>query len=337
MPNVIETPRLGTITAPQLQAALDRFGLGTVIEVMPVPFSNWGQNLFLTSTQGNFVLRGAPLAPDQFPLERYFIRRLAEETAVPVPWPYAIDPTETIFGWSYALMPRLAGLQIGDPTVRSALSSRDRSGIARAVGTTLAQMHRLRWPAAGMYQLASDSIAPFREPYTTRAMTTTRRLMADFQQYVVDHGRSTGMISADDIRWADALMRRAEAATPQQAASTLVMGDFHERNVVAEQVENQWRISGVFDFATSHVGDGEADLSRCIAVYADEDAGLTSEFLNAYQQIHQRREGFEERFALYMLFDRIHVWAFAYGQDCVWWDTRLSFRDWASPYLTRPM
>lgn len=47
--------RLGMLSTQQLQTALDRFQLG-----------NFGQNVFLTSTQGAFVLRGNPLDASQF-------------------------------------------------------------------------------------------------------------------------------------------------------------------------------------------------------------------------------------------------------------------------------
>jgi hypothetical protein len=42
---------------------------------------------------------------------------------VPVPWPYLIDPTPDIFGWSFVLMPRMPGLQLADPQMKKQLGN----------------------------------------------------------------------------------------------------------------------------------------------------------------------------------------------------------------------
>src|SRR5947208_2818799 len=104
--------RLGAISDDQFQAALDHFELGTFIKAEPIPFGLFGQNVFVTSTTGAYVLRGSPHFSWQFPTEQFYIQQLRERTQVPVPWPYLIDLAQDIFGWSYVLMPRLAGLQL---------------------------------------------------------------------------------------------------------------------------------------------------------------------------------------------------------------------------------
>ena len=108
------SPRLGVITPRQLQDALDRFGLGRLVSAEPARTGNFGQNVFVSATTGDYVLRGRPHYPWQFPREQWFSRFLHERTALPIPWPYLHDPCTDIFGWSYALMPRLPGLQLPD-------------------------------------------------------------------------------------------------------------------------------------------------------------------------------------------------------------------------------
>jgi len=54
------------LSTQQLQTALDRFQLGRLIHAEPIPLGNFGQNVFLTSTQGAFVLRGNLLDASQF-------------------------------------------------------------------------------------------------------------------------------------------------------------------------------------------------------------------------------------------------------------------------------
>lgn len=89
-----------------------------------------GQNVFVTSTTGAWVLRGAPHYDWQLPAERFSCEQLHTRTRTPVPWPYLIDPSDDIFGWSYAIMPRMPGLQMSDPGVAGGLTHEDRLGLA---------------------------------------------------------------------------------------------------------------------------------------------------------------------------------------------------------------
>src|SRR5829696_4304705 len=141
--------RLGSIDDAQFRSALERLGLGEFVRAEPVAGGLFGQNVFVASTTGEYVLRGAPHYDWQFPTERFFARVLHERTCAPVPWPYLLDPAEDIFGWSYALMPRMPGLNLSDPAVTATLSPAERLAIARAVGENLVLMHQLTWPAAG--------------------------------------------------------------------------------------------------------------------------------------------------------------------------------------------
>ncbi len=64
--------RLGRIAPARFQAALDRFGLGRFVAAAPARGGNFGQVLFLASTTGAWVLRGAPPYPARFREERFF-------------------------------------------------------------------------------------------------------------------------------------------------------------------------------------------------------------------------------------------------------------------------
>ncbi len=152
---------LGVISDEQFQAALDRFNLGRFIQAEPILFGNFGQNVFVTSTTGEYVLRGQPHFWWQFPTEQFYTRQLLEHTSVPVPWPYLIDPTTVIFGWSFVLMPRMPGLQLADPQVKEQLKPAERRGIARALGENLARMHEVTWPFSGRYNAISQIVEPF--------------------------------------------------------------------------------------------------------------------------------------------------------------------------------
>ncbi|MWK36789.1 phosphotransferase [Actinomadura sp. J1-007] len=155
--------RLGRIADRQLQSALDRFGLGRLVAAEPIPHGHFGQNLFLTSSTGEYVLRGDPNHPGQFEAERFYAEVLHQGTRVPVPWPYRIDPSTDIFGWSYAIMPRMPGVRPSDVGEESGPSAR--IAMARALGANLAEMHELTWAHPGRYYPATGTVGPL-EPRT---------------------------------------------------------------------------------------------------------------------------------------------------------------------------
>ena len=105
------SPWLGPITPQQFQAALTRFDLGDFVEATPIRVGMYGQSVFVTATKGEYVLRGRPLFPGQFPKERYGAELLHLRSRVPVAHPYLVDSSSDIFGWPYALMPRLRGVE----------------------------------------------------------------------------------------------------------------------------------------------------------------------------------------------------------------------------------
>jgi len=152
MASRVVSKHLGLLSDAQLQAALDRFHLGRFLGAESVPFGTFRQNVFVSSTEGDYVLRGKPLFWWQFPTEQFYARFLHERAHIPVPWPYLIDPTTDIFGWSYVLMPRMPGLQLADPQVREQLQPTERQAIASTLGEHLAHMQQAKWPSAGRYQ-----------------------------------------------------------------------------------------------------------------------------------------------------------------------------------------
>ena len=157
----VYSQRLGALTPQQFQATLTRFGLGTFVSATPVAQGLFGQNVFVQSTQGDYVLRGVPHYPWQFPKERFGARLLHERTQVPVAYPYILDASTDIFGWPYLLMPRLHGSSPADHQWTDA----ERLDIAQALGQNLLHLNQLTWPFAGAYDLSSDTIQPFGEGF----------------------------------------------------------------------------------------------------------------------------------------------------------------------------
>ena len=320
--------RLGSIDDEQFRSALKRLSLGEFVRAEPVAGGLFGQNVFVTSTTGEYVLRGAPHYDWQLPAERFFARLLHERTRAPVPWPYILDPDDDIFGWSYALMPRMPGLQLSDRAAAEGLTRDERFGMARAMGENLALMHELCWPRPGRYDLATDTIAPLEKSWTEWVGAEARRWLA------LARGHSDRTTDAD-AGWVEDLLRSSYDALGEPFEPRFVMHDYGEHNVTFEQTHRLWCVSGVFDLMEAFFGDREMDLSRQTAFYLKEDPELARMFLRTYLGLLPARPGFPERFPAYMLLDRLVVWEYAQRpQGEPWWDPGLTLRQWAEPYTT---
>jgi aminoglycoside phosphotransferase (APT) family kinase protein len=317
--------RLGDIAPAQFQAALDCFDLGRFLHAEPITAGNFGQNLYLTSTTGEYVLRGAPFWPEQFPRERYFTDRLHQGTSAPVPWPYRVDPKDDIFGWSYVIMPRMPGLQLSDPAVQDALTPDDRRGIAQAMGETIAELHRLAWPHAGRYDLETDAIRPFDVSYD-------EHVVARIREFVREATSLSDRTAPADVAWVEEVIAANRTALAVPFQPCFVHGDYKEGNLVVRHSGGGWQVSGVFDYMDACTGDGEHDLPRSVASFADEDPALARTFLDAYARCRPPRPGLAGRFAVYMLYDRTILWQFGQRHG-VWWDPTFTLREWAEPYV----
>ncbi len=140
----------------------------------PAPGGLFGQNVFVTSTHGEFVLRGCPHAAWQFPKERFFARVLHERSRVPVPWPYRLEPSPDIFGWSYAILPKLPGMNVALPDARAALTAGEHAEIAAALGVALAELHTVVWDVPGDYDPSSDAIRAIDGRFEDRVVARLR-------------------------------------------------------------------------------------------------------------------------------------------------------------------
>jgi len=312
------------VSEQQFQAALDRFQLGQLIAAEPVRLGNFGQNVFLTSTQGTFVLRGAPLDPVQFPCERWFIQQLHEQTQAPVPWPYLLDQNTDLFGWSYVIMPRLPGLSPASQEVKQRLAESERQKIAGALGATLAELHTLTWPCVGDYDLALDGIKPLAQSYAEHVLARVRGALASCI-------RATARTTPADIAWVEEIITQGQNALHEPFVPCCVHGDYQESNVLVEESSEQWRVSGGFDLYPG-LKDPETDLSRPLAAYLEEIPVLAQEFLRAYSRRQPLRPGWQKRFPLSMLLDRLAMWEWAQREKRFWWDERLTLREWAEPF-----
>ncbi|GCE03774.1 phosphotransferase family protein [Dictyobacter aurantiacus] len=338
--------RLGMLDDQQFQAALDRFGLGALVRTEPITSGNFGQNVFVTTSLGEFVLRGSSHFEWQFPTEQFFADLLHKRSQLPIPWPYLLDEQEDIFGWSYALMPRLPGQQTTDPQFYNPLPEQDKRHIAQAMGTALAELHRITWPVCGRYDPLTQTIQPLqlqqelawpfpaKPSFQQTPQLPFSQMVVSIVRYHLEKQASANSITSQEFDWGAQIIEQAAQAADDDFQPALVHADYSKHNLVVERLHGQWRVSGVFDLMGLFFGNSEMDLARPVATLLEEDKSRAELFLQAYHQAHQIRSGFASRFAMYMLMDRLVIWAFAKSSQKRWWDESLTFQQWAEPFVS---
>jgi len=320
--------RLGNISDEQLQAALNCFDLGEFLSAEPIPFGLFGQNLFVTSSVGEFVLRGVPHYDWQFPTEKFFIEQLHARTQVPVPYPYRFNPSPKIFGWPFVIMPKMPGAQLADSQVVARFSMDERGEMARALAVMLIEIQTLTWEHSGRYDIVTQTIQPTPNDYRAWIVQRIYELIAQARSYNAN-------TTAADEAWVENIIGQTAHACLSPYLPCLVLEDYKEANVVVMKDQNGWQVSGVFDLMTAHFGDGEADLARQVGTYLRETPDLANEFVNAYLQNKVVEPGFAERQQLYMLYDSLIIWSFWQGHaGGLPEDKSLTLEQWANPFVS---
>lgn len=319
--------RLGTLTHEQLQAALDRFDLGQFVAAEPAPGGIFGQIVLLDTTSGRYALRGNPHA-GQLERERYVAELIATRSDVAAPWPYLVETSIDIFGWPYAIMPRLPGIQIADGDVRKALTGGDRAALAVALAECLASLHAIEFEHHGVYDEATGRIEPATKDYA--------EWWGDWTRWWLDRCREASPATTDDdVAWVGQIIGDAHDALAEQFVPVLVHTDFKENNTVAEQRDGRWQITGVFDLAEAHAGDGEVDLSRAYCEYLQSSPEVAASYVRTYASLRPPRPGFVERFRHYALHDRLILWEYGQRND-IWFRPGQTLRAFAERFMEPP-
>lgn len=319
---------LGEISGEQFDKALQKLNLGNLIKVERVPCGVVGQNVFLTSTKGEYVFRGRPFYDEQFDVEKFAVENLRDKTNVPTAYPYIIDNDTDIFGFKYAIMPRLQGIQtMTGGTVILDLSKEERLKIARAMAETLAEMHKLKYEPEN-HPSGSN---PFPCPYEYKSVEAhAESLIGGITNEIED----LIDIKSGDVKYIKEIVGKYKDSLLVPFEPRFIMGDFKEDNVVFSHDNGEWKVSGVFDFAMSHFDDCERDLTRLYAMYIDEDVDLAKEFINTYIRLNPPRERFFERLKIYTLEERKGIWWWAKNRsEGAWWDKDITLTEWLEPYL----
>jgi aminoglycoside phosphotransferase (APT) family kinase protein len=338
MPAKIYSDRLGAISDAQFEAAALRLNLGRFLKAEPTTSGLFGQNVFITTTAGEFVLRGAPhwvkgmhetawRREDrwQFTKEKFFADQLHAKTNAPVPWPMQHDELDDIFGWPYLVMPRMPGACFSERAILQTLAPEDRHGVAVALGAMLEEMQRLTWPFAGDFGITSIALEP-------RAGGATRHVVDETRMFAESAAQHSA-ITADDAAWIDSEVARA-LAVAEPPRNTFVHGDYKLNNLTVLQSGEGWRVSGLFDLHEARFGDGALDIVRQSCSYLDTEPALTAVFVDSYFGRVEANAHIGSLLPLYVLNDRIKLWAhFTRPEARAAWTDGKTLRGWAERYV----
>ncbi len=340
MSATVYSQRLGAISDAQLAAAASRLDLGAFVSATPASSGMHGQNLFLTTEAGDFVLRGAPHwmggledpgyqrgKHHQFTKEAFFAVQLHEHTRAPAPWPYLFDEASDIFGWPYVIMPRMPGACFTERSILKALGPDDRCAVAAAAGAMIAEMQRLTSPFSGDFDPVTIRLTADPSGNTERMVAHTRRL--------AEAAEGKAVLTADDADWIEVAFRGARAAGDRPV--TFAHGDYKLDNMTVVQEAGVWRVGGVFDLQTARFGDGAYDLVHQACGYLDtEPPGMARVFIDAWRAAASGDVDVAAWMPLYVVSNRLMLWqAFAQPGQAPIWSRGRTFRAWAEPYLSQ--
>jgi hygromycin-B 7''-O-kinase len=294
--------RLGVIEPDQLEAVAERFGLGRPMHAEPATSEPLGQNVFLDTTAGSFVLRGNPYGYVQLTKERHVARFLHDRSSLAVPWPYEVCDDPSLFGWTYAVMPRLPG-EPGGP-LWAAQDEDGRLELAEATGDALAMLHEAESAFFGPYDGQLDAFIEL-DDHT------------DWFLHRLEHRRTTcrsvNALSTEAERYIDALIERCADALREPFTPVLVHHAFAFENLNFDENGDP---SGVFGLSRASLGDGEQDVVRMLrTVDGPDERGA---FRDAYTDGEGLPAGSSERLSLYALADWLEAWE--HGSRLGWFE-----------------
>lgn len=323
---LFSSKKIDSVTKEQLQKMLDRYNLGELISFKQTEKGVMKQTIFVSSTSGDYVLKGNPIYEGQFVEEKFFIDHLKARTDIPVPVPYVLDEMKDIFGWPYAIMPRLPGVHFNDPKLEAAMTFNDRIRIARVLARALAEMHAWKSDIFGEFDPIHNTLRPFQGSYQNWLFNEIRFWLEDAKKY--------SGISQADKDWVEGLLESSRNSFEELQSAAFVMGDFKPENILLQPVEQDWNLYGIIDFTNSYFGDPIADLAKITVLYLDKgEEEFVRHLLSEYAKLTNANVALKERLIIHILYRKVLDWGCAYAINNVTWSKELSFKEWASEFI----
>ena len=207
----------------------------------------------------------------------------------PLPEPLHCDISGAALPYSYMVMERLPGDNMGDASMW--MSGSDRRGIGRAVGETVAELHtctRVKFGDA----LTGGTDAPWCEYFRDTFILKEYR-----------DNEKIGLVSADAMRTIRSIIDRLDTLLDVPGAATLVHGDVWATNIMIDR--DPARLVGYLD------PNGRYCHTEFELAYLEIWSTVGRDFFDAYTARHTLLDGYPLRRAIYWLYTFLqHVRAF---------------------------
>lgn len=223
-------------------------------------------------------------------------------------------------------MPKMPGRGLSDKVDDDFLSDQERVEVARLQARMLHETQKHKTDVSGKYYPLENKFMPFKDGYVDYIESEILRRLSKAQSY----NENT---KEDDIKWVREKLSRSRGAMELDFRPSIVYQDFKPANMNIDRENGKLFISGIFDLMESYSGNGESDLSRMYAVYTENDRlDLAQAFKDEYLKGDVKQEGFDERFLVFMLYDRAIIWDWKQrpGNDS---EEGVSFKEWVQKYL----
>lgn len=94
--------------------------------------------------------------------------------------------------------------------------------------------------------------------------------------------------------------------------SNLTHLDYDPRNILVNNIDGNWNITGILDFEQSKPWDKESDFVHLYLKHLDDDQELEEAFMNSYLENSSLSSEFKDKFDLYMIYQCLSIctWAF---------------------------
>lgn len=177
----------------------------------------------------------------------YRILSALQGTGVPVPAVIGEYVDERLAETPVVVMEHVDGLVVDRPEIAEDTGVELRSALGPSLARTLATVHEVDLAGVGLLDLASH------QPYAARQLKRWSR------QWEASRTR--------DLPALDRLTELLRRTMPEQRELTLVHGDFHIRNVIADPATGDLR--AVLDWELSTLGDPLADIGSLLAYWPE--------------------------------------------------------------------
>ncbi|KPK66104.1 MAG: hypothetical protein AMK73_01040 [Planctomycetes bacterium SM23_32] len=214
-----------------------------------------------------------------FEWEHRVLEWYRRNTSFPVPEPYGVDTSGSIFAGSCLMMERLPGENLG----HARLTASGRAAVEQQMARILAELHESRRPTYGS---ALDPPEQGHERWLEKFGPQIRSEFNAVADRLSPHARAV-------IRTE---LHRLEQWLPESGRPTLVHGDLWATNIIVDpNAPGGPRISGFVDGGCNYA-DVEYELAYLLVFHT-----VGGVFFREYAQFHPLREGFDVRCRLYWL------------------------------------